>query len=241
LWPPTDRPPARVGRPHGPPARLGRQGAERAEGVAEEMASEAPRREVVVPAQSGVAVRVGSGELVRVVDVEGRQVGDLWAIDAADPFRWLSVSHTRDRCERLFPEMGGQFCDQYGEPILELVADTSPGLHDTLFPPCDRWLYESRGLPGHPNCRDNFLAAAASAGISLPVVPDPVNVFQNSGPGPDGRLAVAVAASRPGDAVSFGVRRDLVLILTACSVDYPPLNNGHCSPLRIEIEPPTTP
>ncbi len=205
-----------------------------------EMAREAPRREVV-PAQSGVAVRVGSGELVRVVDVEGHQVGDLWAIDAADPVHWLSVSHTRDRCERLFPEVGGQFSDQYGEPVLELVADTSPGLHDTLFPPCDRWLYESRGLPGHPNCRDNFLAAAASVGISLPVVPDPVNVFQNSGPRPDGRLAVGVAASRPGDAVSFGVRRDLVLILTACSVDYPPLNNGHCSPLRIEIEPPTTP
>ncbi len=99
--------------------------------------------------------------------------------------------------------VGGQFCDQRGEPVLELVADSSPGLHDTLFPPCDRWLYETRGLPGHPNCRDNFLAAAASAGISLPVVPDPVNVFQNSGPRPDGRLAVGVAASRPGDAVSF--------------------------------------
>src|SRR5882672_2841775 len=36
------------------------------------------------------------------------------------------------------------------------------------------------GLAGHPNCRDNFLAAAASAGIVLPVVPDPVNLFQDS-------------------------------------------------------------
>jgi hypothetical protein len=37
-----------------------------------------------------------------------------------------------------------------------------------LFLPCDQWLNESRGLPGHVNCRDNFLAAVASAGISLP-------------------------------------------------------------------------
>jgi uncharacterized protein YcgI (DUF1989 family) len=116
-------------------------------------------RQVVVPAQSGRAVSVSRGDLVRVVDIEGHQVGDMWAVDAADHGRWLSVSHTRDRCERLFPAVGGQFCDQRLEPVLELASDTSPGVHDMLFPPCDRWLYESRGLAGHPNCRDNFLAA----------------------------------------------------------------------------------
>jgi uncharacterized protein YcgI (DUF1989 family) len=52
------------------------------------------RRQVVVPAQSGRAVNVGCGDLVRVVDVEGHQVGDMWAVDAADHGRWLSVSHT---------------------------------------------------------------------------------------------------------------------------------------------------
>jgi hypothetical protein len=192
-------------------------------------------RQVAVPAQSGRAVSVSCGDLARVVDIEGHQVGDLWAVDAADHGLWLSVSHTRDRCERLFPAVGGQFCDQRGTPVLELAGDTSPGVHDMLFPPCDRWLYESRGLAGHPNCRDNFLAAAASAEIVLPVVPDPVNLFQDSGPRPDGTLAVGMAASSPGDAISFIARRDLVVILTACSVDYPPLNQGHCSPLRTEI------
>jgi uncharacterized protein YcgI (DUF1989 family) len=129
-------------------------------------------------------IRVSS---VMVVDVEGHQVGDMWAVDAADHGRWLSASHTRDRCERLFPVIGGQFCDQHGDPILELSADTSPGIHDMLFPACDQWMYASRGLPLHPNCRDNFLAAASSAGIVLPVVPDPVNLFRTQAPGPTGR------------------------------------------------------
>jgi uncharacterized protein len=199
--------------------------------------SQAADRAITVAPQSGQAIGVGRGELVRVVDVEGHQVGDMWAIDAADPGRWLSASHTRDRCERLFPAMGEQFRDQLGEPILQLATDTSPGLHDMLFPPCDPPLYQSRGLPGHPNCRDNFLATVASAGISLPVVPDPVNLFQDSGPQPDGRLAVGTAASLPGQFVSFRAQRDLVFVLTACSVDYPPLNNGRCTPLRIEITP----
>jgi uncharacterized protein len=50
-----------------------------------------------------------------------------------------------------------------------------------------------------------------------------------------------VAASSPEDAIVFIARRDLVVILTACSVDYPPLNRGHCSPLRIEISPADAP
>jgi uncharacterized protein YcgI (DUF1989 family) len=192
---------------------------------------------IVVPPQSGRAVSVPQGAVFTVIDVAGRQVGDLWAIDAADHGRWLSASHTRDRCERLFPAIGEQFRDQEGEPILTLATDTSPGTHDMLFPPCDHALYESRGLTGHPNCRDNFLAAAAGAGLALPVVPDPVNLFQNSAPRSDGRLVIGVAASRPGDTISFVAERDVIVVLTACSVDYPPLNNGRCGPLSIRISP----
>ncbi len=58
-------------------------------------------RVVIVAAQSGHAVSVAGGELVRVVDVDGHQVGDMWAVDATDPSLWLSTGHTRDRCERL--------------------------------------------------------------------------------------------------------------------------------------------
>ena len=154
-------------------------------------------------------------------------------------------------CRSVTPVTGASGCSRPsagssatngGTPVLELADDTSPGVHDMLVPPCDRWLYESRGLAGHhPNCRDNFLAAAASAGIVLPVVPDLVNLFQDSGPRPDGTLAVGVAASSPGEAIAFITRRDLVVILTACSVDHPPLNQGHCSPLRIEISPAVDP
>lgn len=192
---------------------------------------------VDVPAKSGRAMLVRRGALMQVIDVGGHQVGDMWAIDATDPGRWLSVSHTRDRCERLFPAIGEQFRDHQGEPMLELAADTSPGIHDMLFPPCDSSLFESHDLYGHVNCRDNFLAAVASAGMSLPVVPDPVNLFQNSAPLPDGRLSIGTARSRPGDTISFLALRDLVIVLTACSVDYPPLNDGRCGPLRVHLLP----
>jgi uncharacterized protein len=192
---------------------------------------------MLVPAQGGRAIGVRAGAIVRVVDLEGQQVGDLWVIDAADHGRWLSTSHTRDRLERLFPRVGEWFTDQLGEPILEFAADDSPGPHDMLFPPCDRWLFERRGLPDHPNCLDNFVAAAASLGVSLPVVPDPVNVFQNSSPTPAGTLDVRTAASRPGDGASFRALRDVLVVLTACAVDDSPTNGARCTPLELQVGP----
>ena len=140
------------------------------------------RTTLLVPPQSGRAIDVRESELVRVIDVEGQQVGDLWVIDANDHDRWLSTSHTRDRLERLFPRVGEQFTDQFGKPILEFVADGSPGKHDMLFPPCNRWLYEREGLLDHPNCLDNFVAAAASVGVFLPVVPRPGERVPELGP-----------------------------------------------------------
>lgn len=157
----------------------------------------------VVPAYSGGSIFVPERSTLTVTDLEGQQVGDLWAVDARDPGLWLSVSHTRDRLERLFPRLGQSFTDQRGEPLLEYVEDSSPGMHDTLYAACDRWLYEAEGFTDHPNCRDNFLTALAGLGIALPVVPDPVNLFQNSAPQPDGSLTIRPTASAAGDAVTF--------------------------------------
>jgi hypothetical protein len=77
--------------------RLGCGGCGGIEGMTAEMAGPgAAQRVVSVAPQSGQAVTVGRGEQVRVVDPGGRQVGDMWTIDAADRGRWLSASHTRD-------------------------------------------------------------------------------------------------------------------------------------------------
>jgi uncharacterized protein YcgI (DUF1989 family) len=63
---------------------------------------------VVVPAGAGRAVRVREGERVRVVDVEGGQVGDVFAFVVQDPGEHLSASHTRTSTGRLFPRSTGK-------------------------------------------------------------------------------------------------------------------------------------
>jgi uncharacterized protein len=194
-----------------------------------------------VPAMAGRSIAVAAGDVLDITDVEGSQVGDLWLIDAADHTRWMSTAHTRDALERLFPLVGESFVDQRYEPMARFVADTSDGHHDMLFPACSPALYAREGLTGHANCADNFVSAASAAGIRLPTVPDPVNLFQRSTPQPDGRLPVRPAASRPGDRVSLQVLRDAVVVLTACAVDFWPTNGSRCTSLLLQRQSGTTP
>jgi uncharacterized protein len=212
------------------------------------MSSQASSRSSsVVPAQSGGTVHVPQGSCVVVTDLEGKQVADFWALvlpegaNGADgevqAIDWLCASQTRNWAEKLFPAVGDRFYSYRARPLLELVADSSPGPHDMLYPPCDPPLYESDGKPGHPNCHENFLGAVAAAGVRVPVVPQPVNFFQNSLP--DGRwgLDVYEARSRPGDSVTLRALEDVLVVVTACSVDTYETNGWKCTPIELAVVP----
>lgn len=192
---------------------------------------------VEVPGYSGRAVFVKRGDLIRVTDVLGAQIGDVFALSAEDHFEYLSASVTRAVTWKLFPKVGECFYTTLRRPILTFMEDHSPGIHDMLFAPCDQALFEALGCEGpHPNCRDNYLKAAAEAGIRHTVVPDPVNIFENTPPGEDGALIAGVMPTRAGDYLVFRAEMDLIFILTACSVDIGmnQINGGHSTPLRID-------
>ncbi|MCZ0736169.1 urea carboxylase-associated family protein [Phreatobacter sp. AB_2022a] len=191
---------------------------------------------IVVPPQSGRAFQVARGDLIRIVDPQGQQVADLWAIVTEPALDWLSTAQTRDVNERLFPVVGQAFYSAAGQPLLTLIEDASPGPHDMLFPACNPGLYARVGLPGHPNCHDNFLNALASRGLALPFVPDPVDFFQNSPPQPDGRLEVLASLNPPGGYVRLRAECDLTLVVTACSIDFHPTNGAVCTEIEVHIE-----
>ncbi|SDN88526.1 DUF1989 domain-containing protein [Vreelandella arcis] len=188
-----------------------------------------------IPPQSGRGFRVQKGECLRVIDPEGQQVADLWAfVVSSDGVDWLSTSQTRDITERMFPVPGKSFYSEQANQVLTLIEDNSPCPHDMLFPACNRGLYERAGFRSHPNCRDNLLGILSKAGISLPIVPDPVNLFQRSEPQPDGRLEVIASDNPPGGNVLLRADADLFVVITACSVDYHPTNGGCCTGIVVE-------
>lgn len=190
----------------------------------------------VIPPQTGLAIEVPAKSLIRLTDLLGSQIGDVFAFSSSDSTEWLSASHTRTAIMRTFPRLGEAFYTNRRRAILTLVEDTSPGVHDMFFAPCDIFRYQEFGVEGHhPNCKENFELAIASAGYSLPIVPDPVNIFQNSPANKNGELIFGVAASQPGDTVTFQAEMDLVFVVAACSMDLGVVNGGHCTELLVEV------
>ena len=83
---------------------------------------------------SGTALRLSKGESLKIVNTHGTQVVDFWAFNAEDLGEWMSMPKTRNACRRLTPTEGESFVTTLRRPILTLVEDTSPGVHDTLIP-----------------------------------------------------------------------------------------------------------
>jgi uncharacterized protein YcgI (DUF1989 family) len=193
---------------------------------------------VEVPGYSGRFVVVERGGRIRITDVCGTQIGDLFALARENDHEFLSASVTRSVTWRMFPAIGQSFYSTLRRPILTLLEDHSPGIHDMLFSPCDQPMYEELGVKGpHANCRDNYLAAAREAGVRHTFVPDPVNLFQNTPSDGNAGLMSKVTPTKAGDHVVLRAEQDIVLILTACSVDIGlnQPNGGKSTPLRIEV------
>ncbi|WP_231743395.1 DUF1989 domain-containing protein [Mycobacterium sp. GA-2829] len=189
----------------------------------------------VIPAGQGRAFRLRRGDGFRLIDVEGGQVGDLFAFAAADPDEHLSASHTRTSTGRLFPRIGERFETNRRRPILTLTADTSPGAHDMLIAACDPARYEALGAAGHASCADNLRTALADLQLTTGVVPQPVNVFMDIPVGTDGDLRWLPARSRAGDAVTFEAVMDCVVVVSACPMDLNPINGGQPTSLAVEL------
>ena len=195
-------------------------------------------RSHLVPAGHGRAARVRAGQLVRVTDPFGGQVGDLFAF-VDDGGRGLtsslSAAHTRGHTSRLFPAVGEDFVTAARTPILRLVEDTSPGRHDMLIPACDPERYRLLGVRPHRSCVENVHEALAALDLGVDVVPQPVNLFMNIPVEDDGALSWLPAPSRRGDAVTFVSHVDTVVVLSACPQDLVGINAGAPSDLLIEV------
>jgi uncharacterized protein len=193
---------------------------------------------VLVPAGHGRAVRVRAGQLVRVTDPYGGQVGDLFAFvdDGSRHLRsHLSAAHTRGHTSRLFPAVGEDFVTAARTPVLGLYEDTSPGRHDMLIPACDPERYRLLGSREHRSCAANVHEALAALDLSVDLIPQPVNLFMNIPIGADGTLRWLPAPTARGDAVTFVSHVDTVVVLSACPQDLVAINGGAPSDLLLEV------
>ena len=178
-----------------------------------------------IPARRGAAAFVRQGQMVKVINTHGEQVVDTWAFVRHDLREFMSMEHTRATLVKILPAVGDCLYTTRRRPILKIVEDTSPGVHDTLMAACDSHRYGLLGCTEyHDNCTDNLWAAMRALGLAPPETPSPLNLFMNIPWQSGGELSFDPPVTRPGDAITFEAQLDAVMVFSACPQDILPIN-----------------
>lgn len=191
----------------------------------------------IVPAGQGRAVRVGAAERIRIGLPEGPQVADLFAFVSGHLSEFLSTEHTRSCLDGLAPHEGEAFYSNRRRPLLLLVEDSSPGVHDLLLSACDQQRYALLGHVGpHRSCVENLFEAMRELDLMPPEVPSPVNLFEKVAIGKGGKLTIQPPPAKRGDFVILEALVDLVVVVSACPMDIVPTNGTDLQPKSIAVE-----
>jgi uncharacterized protein YcgI (DUF1989 family) len=178
-----------------------------------------------VPARCGRAVRLAKGQTIRIVNTHGSQVCDTWMFNAADMSEFLSMEHARAFIDRIIPKPGDALVTNQRRPIGTLVADTSPGIHDTLIAACDLYRYTNLGVEGyHDSCADNLRLALNAIGLRSREVPQPFNLWMNIPVGADHGIQWLPPVSKAGDHVDIKATMDCIVVMSACPQDIIAIN-----------------
>ena len=195
--------------------------------------------EKLVPANHAVAVEAPEGSELTLIDVEGKQVGDMCAISLAGSSEFMDLTPTRLALSRLQLREGDELLTNRRRPILRLVNDPV-GTHDMIFGGCDRYRYEvDFGIEGHRNCQDNLLEALESWNIDEVdrqlAVREILNVFINQELDAEGLFHLKEPITRPGDSVTFQVLMDSIIALSACPESQSPCNGFDPTDMMIRV------
>ena len=189
------------------------------------------KTEYTVPPRGGIAFDVRKGQTVTVIDVEGGQVADFFAV-TADGKEFLSAGVTIDCNESLNLSVGDYIYSNLYNPMFRVLYD-DVGRHDLIHPCCRKEMYDffyGNG-DGHPNCLDNINSAL---GTDMPAV-QPLNIFMNTKAFANGKIKVMPPLSKAGDKIMFIAETDVRIAVAACSVSESDCNGGKCTSIKIIV------
>ena len=134
--------------------------------------------DTVVAARGSWSRKLSKGEMLRIVDLEGKQAVDFLCYNAHDyADRYAAADTMKINPAGIFLSTGTVLYSVGLTPLFTLVADTC-GKHDTIGGCCSAALNKFRyGVGYQPNCRDNFLRELAKVGMGPKDLVANVNFF----------------------------------------------------------------
>ena len=203
--------------------------------------------EIAVPAEHGRGWRLNAGQKMRIIAVEGPQVGDLAIFNAHDYGEIYDPAYSWVTNFRQGTGNGHKLQYLYSRPpwfntMLEVTDDKVERHWVVSGARCNLLTYEYRGSirkgEYHRSCQDNLAEVIGEFGMLPERVPDVFNLWMNvehtAAMGPETREA----RCQKGDYIDFLAHMDCLIALSACPSSEKGISviNGDVNkPLKAEI------
>jgi len=185
---------------------------------------------IVAPGSAGT-IRVLRGQLLRISAMGDGAVASLFGFGLEDPTEWLSVHHTRVFSNSYLLGSGMRLVNNRRRPMMVLGKD-SVKRHDLLLPASTRAFLAERGYQGE-GCLEAVISELNHAGMKVPKLPDPVNLFMHVRLTRAGDIQPEANLTKTGDSITCRVVRDSLFIVSACNTGIK--GNDKPAPLRLSV------
>ncbi len=199
--------------------------------------------EFTIPAREGRAFVVEKGQVLRIHQITGGQVGDCAFWNADDHREYFHVGQSWAINGILGTGTSKSFQHFYSKPPREnvmftVVGDTCRNHWGNMGGRCSTRLYELRdnlAAGTHRSCQENLTEAVADFGLTGDDVHDIFNIFMNVDLFEDGSFKILPTEIGPDDYMDLRAEMNVLAAVSACPADTSPTNAGQSNPLGVKI------
>lgn len=188
-----------------------------------------------IPARGHVAFTIKKSNILRIIDIDGKQVADLVAFNLYDYKERINGETTMLLGHTYNPKEGDIVYSDDCNPMFTIIDDKVGRNYPGALMCSEEMNYIRYGVPGTINCRDNLTAALREWGIPKKEIPGAFTPFMNVVHHPDGRAEIAEPPSKPGDYIDLRAEMDLLVAISACPQERNPVNGWNPSALDCVI------
>lgn len=192
-------------------------------------------KEWIIPAREYAAFTMRSGETLRFVDIEGKQVPDVVCFNEHDRTEELNMGNSLLLNKRRELRRGDVLYSVVCNAMMTITGYSNEESY-SYGPMCSEEVNRIRyGVPGTRNCRDNFAMALAPWGFNRRQIPNAFVPFMRVEVESDGTMEIREPTSRPGDFYDLRAEMDLLVAVSNCPQERNPCNGFNPTPTGIIV------
>jgi uncharacterized protein len=192
-------------------------------------------QDVVQQPGKGVSFKVMKGQVLRIIEVEGGQVGDLIAYNLHD-FKERYSSTLTSALHRSFRKVEELYTIHSRGRVIFKIIDDTVGVH---------WIYGGRccaltflrryGIQSYRGCHEVLVDTIAPYGLTGDDIGDVFNVFMNVIHHEDGSYEAKPPLAKKGDYIDLQAEMDALVAVSVCPADNGPTNNFRPTALQFQV------